>query len=122
MEQIITSIESLSVLDLVALKKSLEDRWGVTPVVMNPFTPTDPGVTLESPVEEQTEFAVRLDSFGATKINVIKAVRELTSLGLKEAKSLVESAPVSVRDGLPRDEAESAAVKLREAGAAVTLI
>ena len=72
-----------------------------------------------APVEEQTEFNVVLTNFGANKINVIKAVRELTSLGLKEAKDLVEAAPKSVKEGVPKEEAESAAARLREAGATV---
>ncbi len=114
-DELIASIEKMSVLDLVELKKALEDRWGVTAAVaMAPAA-----AAAAAPVEEQTEFNVVLTNFGANKINVIKAVRELTSLGLKEAKDLVEAAPKSVKDGVPKEEAEAAAATLREAGATV---
>jgi len=121
-DELIASIEKMSVLDLVELKKALEDRWGVTAAVaMAPAAAGagDGGAAAAAPVEEQTEFNVVLTNFGANKINVIKAVRELTSLGLKEAKDLVEAAPKSVKEGVPKDEAEAAASKLREAGATV---
>ena len=81
--------------------------------------PAGDGAAAAAPVEEQTEFDVVLTDFGANKINVIKAVRELTSLGLKEAKDLVEAAPKPVKEGVPKEEAEAAAAKLREAGATV---
>src|SRR3954471_22521792 len=118
-DELIASIEKMSVLDLVELKKALEDRWGVTAAVA--MAPAAAGAVAEAaaPVEEQTEFSVMLTNFGANKINVIKAVRELTSLGLKEAKDLVEAAPKPVKESVPKDEAESAATKLREAGATV---
>jgi large subunit ribosomal protein L7/L12 len=123
-EELIASIEKMTVLDLVELKKALEDRWGVTAAVaMAPgagvAAPAGDGAGAAAPVEEQTEFSVILTNFGANKINVIKAVRELTSLGLKEAKDLVEAAPKSVKDSVPKEEAEAAAAKLREAGATV---
>src|SRR4051794_40520741 len=121
-EELIATIEKMSVLDLVELKKELEDRWGVTAAVaMAPAgaaAPAGDGAAA-APAEEQTEFNVVLTNFGANKINVIKAVRELTSLGLKEAKDLVEAAPKPVKEGVPKDEAEAAASKLREAGATV---
>jgi large subunit ribosomal protein L7/L12 len=79
----------------------------------------DGGGAAAAPAEEQTEFSVVLTNFGANKINVIKAVRELTSLGLKEAKDLVEAAPKPVKESVPKEEAEAAAAKLREAGATV---
>jgi large subunit ribosomal protein L7/L12 len=83
---------------------------------------TDGGAAAAAaPAEEQTEFTVMLTDFGANKINVIKAVRELTSLGLKEAKDLVEGAPKPVKEAVAKDEAEAAAAKLREAGATVEL-
>jgi len=121
-DELIASIEKMSVLDLVELKKALEDRWGVTAAVaMAPAAAAGDGggAAAAAPAEEQTEFDVVLTNFGANKINVIKAVRELTSLGLKEAKDLVEAAPKSVKEGVPKEEAEAAAAKLREAGATV---
>jgi large subunit ribosomal protein L7/L12 len=121
-DELIASIEKMSVLDLVELKKALEDRWGVTAAVaMAPAAAAAGGdsAAAAAPVEEQTEFNVVLTNFGANKINVIKAVRELTSLGLKEAKDLVEAAPKAVKEGVPKEEAEAAAAKLREAGATV---
>jgi large subunit ribosomal protein L7/L12 len=122
-DELIASIEKMSVLDLVELKKALEDRWGVTAAVaMAPAAAAagdGGGAAAAAPAEEQTEFDVVLTNFGANKINVIKAVRELTSLGLKEAKDLVEAAPKSVKEGVPKEEAEAAAAKLREAGATV---
>jgi len=121
-DELIAQIEKMSVLDLVELKKALEERWGVTAAVaMAPAAAAGGGgdAAAAAPVEEQTEFSVVLTNFGANKINVIKAVRELTSLGLKEAKDLVEAAPKSVKEGVPKEEAEAAASKLREAGATV---
>jgi len=122
-DELIASIEKMSVLDLVELKKSLEERWGVTAAVaMAPAGAAgggDGGGAAAAPAEEQTEFDVVLTNFGANKINVIKAVRELTSLGLKEAKDLVEAAPKSIKEAVTKEEAEAAAGKLREAGATV---
>jgi large subunit ribosomal protein L7/L12 len=121
-DELIAQIEKMSVLDLVELKKALEERWGVTAAVaMAPAAAAagDGGAAAAAPAEEQTEFSVVLTNFGANKINVIKAVRELTSLGLKEAKDLVEAAPKPVKEGVNKEEAEAAAAKLREAGATV---
>jgi ribosomal protein L7/L12 len=121
-DELIASIEKMSVLDLVELKKALEDRWGVTAAVaMAPAAAAagGDGAAAAAPTEEQSEFDVVLGNFGANKIAVIKVVRELTSLGLKEAKDLVEAAPKAVKEGVPKDEAEAAAAKLREAGATV---
>jgi large subunit ribosomal protein L7/L12 len=123
-DELIASIEKMSVLDLVELKKALEERWGVTAAVaMAPagvaVAAGDGGAAAAAPAEEQTEFDVILTNFGANKINVIKAVRELTSLGLKEAKDLVEAAPKAIKEAVAKDEAEAAAGKLREAGATV---
>ena len=123
---LIEQIERMSVLDLVNLKREIEERWDIQPValLMRPGEGDVAGdwPTPSTAAEEQTEFTVMLDGWGANKITVIKAVRELTSLGLKEAKALVESAPVAVTDSLPRDEAEVIALKLREAGATVTIV
>jgi large subunit ribosomal protein L7/L12 len=124
---IIDSIETLNVLELVELKKTMEEKWGVTaaaPVFAGGGMPMA-GVAAggdgaaEAPAEEQTEFDVILTAAGANKIQVIKAVRELTSLGLKEAKDLVEGAPKPVKEGVGKEEAEAARAKLAEAGASV---
>lgn len=125
---IIEIIEALNVLELVELKKSMEEKWGVTaaaPMMMGGAMPmgavaaAGDGAAAAAPVEEQTEFDVILTAAGANKIQVIKAVRELTSLGLKEAKDLVEAAPKSVKEGVSKEEAEAAKAKLVEAGASV---
>jgi large subunit ribosomal protein L7/L12 len=121
---IIESIETLNVLELVELKKSMEDKWGVTAAapmmmggpVMGAVGAGD-GAAAAAPVEEKTEFDVILTAAGANKIQVIKAVRELTSLGLKEAKDLVEGAPKPVKEGVGKEEADAAKAKLVEAGA-----
>ncbi|MBX0329821.1 50S ribosomal protein L7/L12 [Oscillochloris sp. ZM17-4] len=118
---IVESIETLNVLELVELKKTMEDKWGVTaaaPMMMGGFAAPAAGeAAAAAPVEEQTEFDVILKEIGANKIQVIKAVRELTSLGLKEAKDLVEAAPKAVKEGVSKEDAEAAKAKLAEAGA-----
>src|SRR5512138_2320919 len=119
-EEIIGAIEKMTVLELADLVKALQDRFGVVaaaPVAAAGAAPAAAAAT--APVEEQTEFNVILTDFGANKINVIKVVRELTGLGLKEAKDLVEGAPKAVKEGVPKEEADKAAAKLREAGAKV---
>ena len=117
-EEIIEAIEKLSVLELVELKKSLEERWGVTaaaPVAVA-AAPTAAAAAPAAAAEEQVEFEVILKEVGPEKIKVIKAVRELTSLGLKESKDLVESAPSSVKKGITKEEAAAAKAKIEEAG------
>src|SRR5689334_2934596 len=122
---IIESIETLNVLELVELKKTMEEKWGVTaaaPMMMGAMptgvaTGGGDGAAAAAPVEEKTEFDVILTAAGANKIQVIKAVRELTSLGLKEAKDLVEGAPKPVKEAVSKEEAEAAKAKLVEAGA-----
>jgi large subunit ribosomal protein L7/L12 len=118
---LISQLEQMSVLELVELKKALEEKWGVTAaaaVATVSATPTGGGgAVVAEPVEEQTEFDVVLTDFGANKIQVIKVVRELTALGLKEAKDLVEAAPTKVKEGINKDEAEAARKKLEDAGA-----
>ena len=119
---IIESIEGLNVLELVELKKAMEEKRGVTaaaPMMMAGAAVAAPvaEAVVAAPVEEQTEFTVTLTAAGANKIQVIKAVRELTSLGLKEAKDLVEGAPKPVKEGVSKEEAEAARAKLVEAGA-----
>jgi len=123
-QSIVDTISALNVLELVELKKALEDTFGVTAaapvVVAGPAAAaTGDGAAAAAPVEEQTEFDVVLTAAGANKIQVIKVVRELTSLGLKEAKDLVEGAPKPVKEGVSKEEAEAAKAKLVEAGASV---
>ena len=120
-EDIIEAIEKLSVLELVELKKALEERWGVTAAapIVAAAVPGAPGAAASTAAEEQTEFEVILKEVGPEKIKVIKAVRELTPLGLKESKELVESAPQTVKEGVNKDEADAAKQKLEEAGATV---
>ena len=119
---IIASIETLNVLELVELKKTMEDKWGVTaaaPMMMGAAAPVAAAVA--AVVEEKTEFDVILTEAGANKIQVIKAVRELTSLGLKEAKDLVDGAPKAVKEAASKEEAEQIKAKLVEAGATVEI-
>ncbi len=120
-EEIISAIEKMTVLELADLVKTLQDRFGVVAAAPVAAAPAGAGAAAPAaaPVEEQTEFTVMLTNFGANKINVIKVVRELTGLGLKEAKELVEGAPKPVKEAVPKDEAEKAAAKLKEAGATV---
>ncbi len=118
-EELISSIEQMSVLDLADLVKALEERFGVSaaaPVMMG-AAPAGAAAEAAAPEEEQTEFNVILTDFGANKIQVIKAVRELTSLGLKEAKDLVEAAPKAVKEGVTKEEANTAKERLEAAGA-----
>jgi len=118
-EEIIEAIEKLSVLELVELKKALEERWGVTaaaPVVA--ATVAGAATAAAAPAaEEQTEFEVLLKEIGPEKIKVIKAVRELTNLGLKESKGLVDGAPSTVLKSVGKEEAAAAKAKLEEVGA-----
>jgi large subunit ribosomal protein L7/L12 len=122
-QEIVEAIEKLSVLELVELKKALEERWGVTaaaPVFAAAAPTAAPADAAAAPAaEEQTEFEVVLKEIGPEKVKVIKVVRELTSLGLKESKDLVEAAPSSVLKGVNKDEAAAAKTKLQEAGATV---
>lgn len=122
MQQIIEAIEKMSVMELVELKKALEEKFDVTaaaPVMMGAMPAG--AATAEAKEEEQTEFTVVLASAGAKKIQVIKVVRELTSLGLKEAKDLVDGAPNPVKENIPKEEAEKIKAKLEEQGATVEL-
>jgi large subunit ribosomal protein L7/L12 len=123
---IIESIEVLNVLELVELKKTMEDKWGVTAAapVFGGFAAPGAAAADAAPVavvEEQTEFDVILQDIGPNKIQVIKVVRELTSLGLKEAKDLVEGAPKPVKEAISKEEAEAAKAKLAETGATATI-
>jgi ribosomal protein L7/L12 len=121
-DELVHSLGDMKVLDLAALVKRLEEEWGVSAAAV--AGPAVAGVAsgaaeAAAPVEAQTEFDVVLKDFGAKKIEVIKVVRELTSLGLKEAKDLVEAAPKSVLEAVAKDAADAAAGKLRDAGATV---
>jgi large subunit ribosomal protein L7/L12 len=119
---IIASIETLNVLELVELKKTMEDKWGVTaaaPMMMGAAAAAPAAAA--AVVEEKTEFDVVLTDAGANKIQVIKAVRELTSLGLKEAKDLVDGAPKAIKEAVSKEEADAAKAKLVEAGATVEI-
>ena len=119
-EEVISFIENMTVLELSNFVKELEDKFGVSAAV--PMMMAGPGLAGggAAPVaEEKTEFSVILKAVGAEKIKVIKVVRELTNLGLKEAKELVEGAPKPVREGISKDDAAAAAAKLKEVGAEV---
>ncbi|MGI6189866.1 MAG: 50S ribosomal protein L7/L12 [Clostridiales bacterium] len=120
--QIIEAIKNMNVMELAELVKELEDIFGVSaaaPVAV--AAAAAPGAAAAPAEEEKTEFDVILTDFGAEKIKVIKVVRELTSLGLKEAKELVESAPKAVKEAVSKEEAEAAKAKLEEVGAKVEL-
>lgn len=122
---LIEQLEQMTVLEINELVKTLEERWGVSaaaPVAVGAVAaPGAAGGAAAPAEEEKTEFDVILTDVGANKIQVIKAVRELTSLGLKEAKDLVEGAPKAVREGVSKEEAEAARAKLEEAGAKVDI-
>jgi large subunit ribosomal protein L7/L12 len=123
LQQLEESIVGLSLLDAAALVKKLEERLGVSaaaaaPVVMAGAAGAGAGAAA-APAEEKTEFTVVLTAVGANKINVIKAVREVTSLGLKEAKDLVDGAPKTIKEGVNKEEAENIKKKFTEAGASV---
>ncbi|GHO44189.1 50S ribosomal protein L7/L12 [Ktedonospora formicarum] len=122
-ESIITEIEKLNVLELVELSKTLQDKWGVSaaPAAVAVAAPTTGGEAAPAKEEEKTEFDAVLTEVGPNKINVIKVVRELTGLGLKEAKAVVDEAPKPVKEAVSKEEAERIAAKLAEAGAKVTI-
>jgi large subunit ribosomal protein L7/L12 len=122
-QQAFDIIKEMTVVELSDLSKKMQEEFGVSPAAAAPVMMAGGGIPggAAAPVEEKTEFDVVLENAGAKKIQVIKVVRELTSLGLKEAKDLVEGAPKSVKEGIPREEAEAAKAKLEEAGATVIL-
>lgn len=120
-EDVISFIESMTVLELSDFVKELEEKFGVSaaaPVMMGGVMP---GAGEAAEVEEQTEFTVTLKTVGGEKIKVIKAIRELTSLGLKEAKEVADSAPKAVVEGVSKEDADAAADKLKEVGAEVEI-
>ena len=117
--QILELVKGLTILELADLVKALEEEFGVSaaPVAVA----AAPGAAAAAPVEEKTEFDVILKSAGASKLNVIKVVRELTGLGLKDAKDLVEAAPKTIKEAVAKDEAEKIAEQLKAAGAEVEI-
>jgi large subunit ribosomal protein L7/L12 len=121
LQQLEEQIVGLSLLDAAALVKKLEERLGVSAAAAAPVMMAGGGggAAAAAPAEEKTEFTVVLKEVGANKINVIKAVREVTSLGLKEAKDLVDGAPKPIKEGVSKDEAENIKKKFTEAGATV---
>jgi large subunit ribosomal protein L7/L12 len=119
--ELIDQIDKLTVLELSELVKSLEEKYGVSAAAPVAAAAPAAGGGAAAPAAEQTEFDVILSEIGAEKIKVIKAVREVTSLGLTEAKSFVESAPKAIKEGVTKDEAEAIKKKVEEAGAKVTI-
>ena len=124
-QQVIDYIKGISVMELSALVKALESELGVSAAAAMPMAmPMGGGAAAggaAAPAEEQTEFTVTLTDVGGNKINVIKVVREVTSLGLKEAKDLVEGAPKAIKEAIPKDEAEAIKKKFEEVGAKVEI-
>ena len=120
-DQVVEYIKNISVMELSKLVKTLEAELGVSAAAAAPVFVAGPAAAAAAPAEEQTEFNVILLEAGANKINVIKAVREVTSLGLKEAKDLVEGAPKAIKEGATKDEAASIKKKFEEAGAKVEI-
>ncbi len=123
MQKILEMIEKLTVMELAELVKALEEKFGVSAAapMMMAAMPAAGGAAGAEPAEEKTSFDVELTNAGANKINVIKAVRELTGLGLQESKALVDGAPKMVKEGVNKEEAEKMKKALEEAGATVTL-
>ncbi len=118
-DQIIESIDKLTVMELAELSKALQDKYGVSAAM--PVAAAAPAAAGGEAEEEKTEFDVVLDAIGDKKIQVIKVVRELTSLGLKEAKELVDGAPNKVKEGVTKEDAEAAKAKLEEVGATIKI-
>lgn len=123
-DEVLAAIKQMNVMELADMVKALEEEFGITAaapvaVAAAPGSAAPGAAAPAAAEEEQTEFAVSIKEIGPNKVNVIKAVREVTSLGLREAKELVESAPAAVKEGIPREEADTIKGKLEEAGAAV---
>ena len=118
-EQVVDYLSALPVLEIANLVKELETKWGVSAAPVAVAGVGGGGAAAAAPVEEKTEFDVILTGAGANKIQVIKVVREITSLGLKEAKDLVEGAPKPIKEGIPKDEAAAIVKKFAEVGAKV---
>jgi len=120
-EDILDTISSMSVMEVVDLIEAMEEKFGVTAAAPVAVAAAGAAGGDAGAAEEQTEFEVVMTSFGSSKVGVIKAVRGVTGLGLKEAKDLVESAPATIKDGLSKDDAEALKKQLEEAGAAAEL-
>ena len=118
---IVATIEELNILEVNNLVKMIEDKWGVSAAAAAVVAGPAGGAAAAAPAEAQTEFKVTLKDVGAKKINVIKAVREVTDLGLKEAKDLVDAAPKVVKEGVTKTEADEIKKKFEEAGATVEI-
>jgi len=121
LNQIVDSLSSLTILEAADLVKKLEEKWGVSAAAVAVAGPAAGGGAAAAPAEEKTEFTVVLAKAGEKKIDVIKAIREITGLGLKEAKDLVEGAPKTVKEGVNKDDAAKMKEKLTAAGATVEL-
>jgi large subunit ribosomal protein L7/L12 len=120
-DDILNAVAEMSVMDIVALIEAMEEKFGVTAAAAVAAAPAAAGGDAGSAEEEQTEFDVMLTSIGEKKVNVIKAVRAITGLGLKEAKGLVDGAPSAIKEGASKDDAEDAKKQLEEAGASAEL-
>jgi large subunit ribosomal protein L7/L12 len=121
-EELIDALSNLKVMEVVDLIKALEEKWGVSaaaPVAV--AAAAGGGGAAAAPAEEKTEFTVTMTGFGANKVGVIKVIREITGLGLKEAKDLVEGVPSVVKDGIPKKDADDIKKKLEDAGAAADI-
>jgi large subunit ribosomal protein L7/L12 len=120
-DKVFDELGKMTVLELVELKKKIEDEWGITAAAPVAIAAPGGGGGAEAAAEEQTAFDVMLTAAGGQKIQVIKVVRAITGLGLKEAKDVVDSAPKAVKEGVPQDEADSIKAQLEEAGATVEI-
>ena len=120
-EELIDALSNLKVMEVVDLIKALEEKWGVSAAAPVAVAAVGGGGAAAPAAEEKTEFTVTMTGFGANKVGVIKVIRELTGLGLKEAKDLVEGVPSVVKDGIPKKDAEDIKKKLEEAGAAADI-
>ena len=118
-QEFVEALADWSVLDVVEAVKAIEDKFGIKSAAAVAAAPAAAAAAVEEPAEEQTEFSVVRSAIGESKINVIKAVREITQLGLKEAKDLVDAAPKNVMENVSKEDADKAAAKLKEAGATV---
>ncbi|MDE3177741.1 MAG: 50S ribosomal protein L7/L12 [Pseudomonadota bacterium] len=121
LEKIVDELSSLTILEAAELAKLLEEKWGVSAAAAVAVAAAPAGAAAAAPVEAQTEFTVMLTNAGDKKIEVIKEVRAITALGLKEAKDLVEGAPKAVKEGVSKEEAEKIKAQLEKAGAKVEL-
>ena len=120
-DEILEAISNMSVMDVVDLIKEMEDKFGVTAAAVAAAAPAAAGDAGGDAAEEKTEFTIKMPSFGDNKVAVIKVVRGITGLGLKDAKDLVEGAPATIKEGVAKDEAEDFKKQLEEAGATVEL-